>query len=181
MEHDLHTLHPDLRASIELFYDPYNLNCTNLSKEAESAEYGAYQFELNKRLALFRVAKTTPTKVGQFVTIWNRNEKGITQPYDISDPIEFFIIATRKDNKFGQFVFPKNILCEKDIVSKNRKGGKRGIRVYPPWDKTANKQAQKTQTWQLKYFISIPTNEDTDKNRVQILFNCAFNNSGDLS
>jgi hypothetical protein len=37
--------------------------------EAESAEYGAYTFELNDLSVRFRVAKITPTKIGQFVTL----------------------------------------------------------------------------------------------------------------
>jgi len=37
-------------------------------------------------------------------------------------------------------------LADKSIISKNGKLGKRGIRVYPPWDMVTNKQAEKTQT-----------------------------------
>ncbi|RYE38879.1 MAG: MepB domain containing protein, partial [Sphingobacteriales bacterium] len=41
-----------------------------------------------------------------------------------------------------------------DILSGNGKNGKRGFRVYPPWDLTENSQARKTQQWQLEYFTS---------------------------
>ncbi len=54
-----------------------------------------------------RNSKITPKKVGQFVTFWKRNEKGITQPYRENDRIDFYVITARTENNFGQFVFPK--------------------------------------------------------------------------
>ncbi|WP_240767952.1 MepB family protein [Paenibacillus sp. FSL k6-2145] len=65
----------------------------------------------------FRVAKTTPTKIGQFVTRWQRSEDGSTQPYDGSDPADMYVISTRSGSHFGQFVFPKHVLLQRDIVS----------------------------------------------------------------
>ena len=40
--------------------------------EAESVDYGACRAELDGKRLVLRVAKTTPTKTGQFVTIWKR-------------------------------------------------------------------------------------------------------------
>ena len=40
-----------------------------------------------------------------------------------------------------------------NILSSSKKEGKRAMRIYPPWDKTDNSQAKKTQAWQLQYFI----------------------------
>ncbi|MDP1574113.1 MAG: MepB family protein [Coxiellaceae bacterium] len=125
----------------------------NLIIEKESEDYGALQFTLNNYRILFRVAKITPKKVGQFVTLWKRMNNGPIQPFDVDDPFDFIIIEIKSDRNMGHFIFPKNILCEKDIFSKNNKGGKRAMRVYAPWDKTDNKQALKTQAWQIKYFI----------------------------
>ena len=52
--------------------------------------------------------------------------------------------------------FPKKILYEQGILSDKNNEGKRGFRVYPPWDEiTTNNQAKDTQTWQLKYFLEI--------------------------
>jgi hypothetical protein len=62
----------------------------------------------------------------------------------------------------GQFIFPKTVLANKGIISKNGISGKRGIRVYPPWDVPNNKQAEKTQRWQLNYFLTIKTDGTTD-------------------
>ncbi|MEC0126550.1 MepB family protein [Paenibacillus pabuli] len=50
----------------------------------------------------------------------------------------------------GHFVFPKHVLLQRDIISDQGKGGKRAIRVYPPWDKPTSKQALNTQQWQLE-------------------------------
>ena len=64
------------------------------------------------------------------------------------------------------------ILINKEIVS-DKKEGKRAIRVYPPWDIAINKQAQKTQKWQLNYFLEIPQNQqyDLDQTKLNSLLN----------
>lgn len=77
-------------------------------------------------------AKITPIKIGQFVSIWKRNKDGLTKPYDKEDDINGILIGTSNDTFSGFFVFPKNVLLEKNILSIKGKGGKRGIRVYPP-------------------------------------------------
>ncbi|MEA5401908.1 MepB family protein [Arcicella sp. DC2W] len=140
----------------ELLYQPSGFNCSEPVLEAESAEYGACDFKLNDFNIKYRIAKITPTKTGQFVTLWKRNQQGIIEPFEMNDKVDFFIISTRKDNRFGQFIFPKALLYEKGVISDERKEGKRAIRVYPPWDEANSKQAQKTQQWQLKYFLEIP-------------------------
>ncbi|WP_447124044.1 MepB family protein [Glaciimonas sp. GG7] len=130
--------------------------------EAESADYGAYAFVLNGLAMRCRIAKITPTKIGQFVTLWKRIGNGPIQPYDASDRLDFFIISVRKDDCLGQFVFPKSVLCEQDVVSTDGKGGKRAMRVYPPWDTPVSRQAQTTQRWQLAYFLDI-SSADQDR------------------
>ena len=152
----------DLLIAKKIIYDPCHFTCSELIMETESAEYGAYTFELNGLVIRFRIAKTTPTKTGQFVTLWKRIGNGPIQPYDLSDSVDFFVISTRKDSHFGQFVFPKSALCQHNIVSIKGQGGKRAIRVYPPWDNALNKQAQKTQAWQMNYFLEIPLHEPID-------------------
>jgi hypothetical protein len=164
------TIHSDLLATRELVFSPCRFEFSQPLIEAQNAEYGAYIFKLNTLTVRFRVAKITPTKVGQFVTLWERIGDGAIQPYDISDPVDLFVISTRKGNNFGQFVFPKAVLCDQNIISNKGKGGKRAIRVYPPWDKPTSRQAQKTQKWQLKYFIEIPINTPIDCARVQMLY-----------
>lgn len=126
---------------------------TDFIKEAESREYDACIFKLDNKSVKFRSAKITPTKTGQFVTLWKRNRAGITQPHEESDPFDLYIISVRKEKLSGQFVFTKQVLIEHNILSTSKKEGKRGFRVYPPWDVTANKQAQKTQKWQAEFFV----------------------------
>ncbi|MDF2648852.1 MAG: MepB domain containing protein [Paenibacillus sp.] len=163
-------IHSDLLATKNLVYNVCGFDCSQPLEEAQNAEYGAYLFHLDSLSIRFRVAKITPTKVGQFVTLWHRIGDGSIQPYDVSDPVDFFVISTRSGNNFGQFVFPKHALLKQNIVSNQGEGGKRAIRVYPPWDKTISNQAQKTQKWQLDYFLDIPINEPIDCDRARMLY-----------
>jgi hypothetical protein len=159
----------DLIVIQEILFDSCNFQISQLVLEAESSEYGACTFELNNLNIRFRSAKITPTKTGQFVTLWKRINQGPIQPFDSTDPIDLFIISTRKDNQFGLFIFPKSILITKEIVS-DTKEGKRAIRVYPPWDITASKQAQKTQKWQLDYFLEVTNDRTIDLTLAKLLF-----------
>ncbi|MCL6603182.1 MAG: MepB family protein [Paenibacillus sp.] len=163
-------IHSDLLATKNFVYNPCRFNCSQPLPEVQNAEYGAYVYNLNARSVRFRVAKITPTKVGQFVTLWERMGVGPIQPYDVSDSVEFFVISTRKGNRLGQFIFPKAVLYDEDILSNKGKGGKRAIRVYPPWDNPTSPQAQKTQTWQLKYFLEIPVSTQIDFVRAKMLY-----------
>lgn len=130
-----------------------------LIREAESTEYFAHYYNLENKQIRFRIAKKTPKKVGHFVTLWKRMEDGIIGPYDECDAIDFLIITIMHENNIGQFVFPKTILLLKNILSKQKIGGKRAIRVYSPWDITDNKQSSQTKAWQLNYFIEITPNK----------------------
>jgi hypothetical protein len=163
-------VHPDLLAAQKFAYEPHGLSIDKLKREAESQEYGAFELEMNNLRIKFRVAKITPTKIGQFVTLWKRIGMGPIQPYDREDPVDLFVVSVRRGERFGQFVFPKEVLCEKDIVSKEGKGGKRAMRVYPPWDIPDNRQAEKTQKWQLLYFFEIRPNQSVDTALIQKLF-----------
>jgi hypothetical protein len=162
--------HLDLIEIQKLAYTPSGLTSHSFLKERESGEYGACDFEMNGHHIKFRVAKITPTKVGQFVTLWKRIGKGPILPFDMADPVDLFVISVRKPGHLGQFVFPKSVLYEKGIVSKDGQGGKRAMRVYPSWDVAENSQAKKTQAWQLLYFFEIALSASVDIGRVQTLF-----------
>ena len=158
----LNSIHSDLKVVKELVYDKCGFVLTNLKQNVESKEYGACTFELNNKIIQQRVSKTTPTKTGQFVSIWKRNKDGVTEPFDNSDNFNFVIITTRSEEELGQFIFPKSVLADKGIITRNGKIGKRGIRVYPTWNLTTSVQAKKTQSWQTKYFIIIKNDNSTD-------------------
>lgn len=149
-------------------YDQCNFEILGFQFETESQEYDACQFELNNKKVISRNAKITPKKTGQFVTFWKRKKNGPIEPFHEKDQIDFYTITVRHEDEFGQFVFPKSILIKKGIISTEKKEGKRGFRVYPPWDISINKQAQRTQKWQLEYFYEI--NSSTDLKRVVELF-----------
>lgn len=145
--------HPDLHA-LQRAYDAHGLAWSAPLHEAESAAYAAASFELDGLRVRFRVAKITPTKVGQFVTLWQRSGTGPIAPFDAADPVDLFVVSTRDGERFGQFVFPAALLAARDVLSRGGQGGKRAIRVYPPWVVAGSKQAQATQRWQLAYFVA---------------------------
>lgn len=144
-------------------YSKLGLQLSSFTKESESKEYQACRFKLNDKQAISRLAKITPKKSGQFVTFWKREHSKIIEPFDHTDLIDFFIVNIQKENKLGQFVFPKSILIQKGILSTDSIEGKRAFRVYPPWDTPTSKQAEKTQKWQLNYFYEIGDTIDFDK------------------
>lgn len=150
-------------------YDRCSLGISEFTLETESKEYNACRFQLNGLNILSRSSKITPKKIGQFVTFWKRNGNGPIEPFNEKDPIDFYIVNVRSENQFGQFVFPKLALIKKGIISTKKKEGKRAFRVYPNWDTAKNKQAERTQKWQLNYFYQI--NSSTDLQKVMALYN----------
>ena len=142
---------------------------SNFVKESEGKEYAACRFALNDKSIIYRHAKITPKKIGQFVTCWKRNSEGITTPFDETDSIDFYLIPAATENQLGLFVLPKAVLVQKGILSTTLKDGKRGFRVYPSWDKPQSKQAIKTQAWQAKYFVDL--NETQAGNLIKSILN----------
>lgn len=141
-----------LRISKESLFDSLGLEIHNIQLEPESAEYDACYFQIQKKNIRFRKAKITSKKVGQFVTLWKRSKDGLIEPFKSKDDIDIFIIATPNKNRVGHFIFTKQVLDEKGILS-GKHEGKRGFRVYPAWDTPDNKQGLTTQKWQLPYFV----------------------------
>ena len=163
-------LYPNLQTIHDNIYKPLGFELTHFSLENESQEYGACTFKLNGLHIVSRNAKVTPTKIGQFVTLWKRLNDGPIQPFDASDNIDFVVVNLRSENQIGQFVFPKKVLLEKGVFSTPSKEGKRAIRVYPPWDKPKSKQALKTQQWQSRYFLKFDESGQPDLARGQALY-----------
>ncbi|WP_327280442.1 MULTISPECIES: MepB family protein [unclassified Streptomyces] len=163
-------VHGDLLAAKDRVYDPCGFTCSQPVPEAEGAAYAAYGFTLEGRFVRFRAAKTTPTKVGQFVTVWQRSEDGPIRPFDAADPVDLFVIGSRDDDGCGQFVFPVDALVRHGVVSVDGSGGKRGFRVYPPWVVTANRQAERAQAWQVEHFLHLPADRPVDPARARELY-----------
>ena len=169
----LTTPHPDLLAAEALAYAPCGYSVAQLQPEAESADYAACTLQLNDLRVQYRVAKITPTKVGQFVTLWKRVGCGPIQPFEMGDPVDAFVVSCRSGPHLGQFVFPKAALATQGVVASGdatgSRAGKRALRVYPPWDATTSRQAQRTQAWQLGYFVDMTEGQTMDLARLKAL------------
>ena len=143
----------------EIILKPLHLKIDSLEKDVECDDYFGYNLHVNQTNIKFRKAKITPKKVGQFVTLWQRNNENQTEPFSVNNQFKFYIIAVEDTDKRGFFIFSKEILTDKNILSIEKKEGKRGFRVYPNWVKPENKQAEKTQNWQQDYFVEIINNQ----------------------
>lgn len=168
----------DLKVIYERVYVKCGLIMSKLERKPESTVYGACSFQLNDMKIEYRVSKATPTKSGQFVTIWKRSEEGIATPFDISDDIDYVVITARSGENLGQFILPKSVLLQQGIFSQSGKGGKRGIRVYPPWVVTHSRQAARTQNWQIEYFCRLQTGVVPSLDHVRDLFSHGQKNQG---
>lgn len=149
---------PDqLSDAIRDIYEYAGMKVTHpAQREAESAEYGACRFGLDGKAIAFRIAKTTPTKVGQFVTLWKRpTAASEIAPLDSADGLQFVIVSVSDADHRGQFIFGREILIAKGVMSREGQGGKRAIRVYPPWCNPTAKDAIRTQQWQIRYFLPL--------------------------
>lgn len=149
-----------------LVYQPLGFDFKNAVAEKESSEYDAYTFELNDLKVLFRSAKITPKKSGQFVTLWKRFGNGPIMPFDSADAIDVVVIVVKTDNHYGHFIFPKSELLKRSVFTTACKDGKRAIRVYPLWDIAENAQAKRTQKWQLNYFVDFSKGINEEKVRL---------------
>lgn len=52
----------------ENFYEPNHLIIKAIQEEPQNSDYSAGIFQLNSKSVRFRVARTTPNKIGQFDT-----------------------------------------------------------------------------------------------------------------
>ncbi|MFJ3925207.1 MepB family protein [Streptomyces sp. NPDC090022] len=166
-------VHADLAAAKALVYDPCGFTCSRPVPEPESAEYAAHAFTLDGLAVRFRAARTTPTKAGQFVTVWQRSEAGPIRPFDVTDPVDLFVISSRDRGHFGQFVLTKDALRRHGVLSADGTGGKRAFRVYPPWAAAPNRQAERAQAWQREYFLPVPEDGSLDLDRARALHRAA--------
>ena len=94
-------MYPDLLEVQEIVYEPNKMVMTQYVQESESQKYGACDFNLNNHRIKFRIAKITPGKIGQFVTLWKRIESGPILPFDLTDPFDFVIVSVRSSQQFG--------------------------------------------------------------------------------
>ncbi len=92
----------ELLNAIKMVYEPMGIGITNIYKEEEGRDYGACRLKLDGREIVFRVAKTTPKKMGQFVTVWQRPCAGVGyMRFNARDKIDFIIISVTDNNNIG--------------------------------------------------------------------------------
>lgn len=156
----------------QIIYRPNGFIIKNIQEEEQNAKYGAGTFQLFSRTIRFRVANITPTKSGQFVAIWEKDNNNKNQPFKYEETPDLLVITISKidDRKFGQFVFPKDVLLKQKILNTDAQKGKMALRVYSPWDYPTNNQAVKTQKWQLPYFIDMSHPNRVDQEKVRVLY-----------
>lgn len=133
---------------IEKHFQEHVVKQTN---DPESNEYSGCTIQTSHYSIKYRKAKITPKKVGAFVALWKRDTNGNTIPYDQNDAFNFYIIEIEDQLQRGYFLFPKEVLIKHSILS-SAKEGKRGFRLYMPWNRVSSVQATKTQAWQTPYF-----------------------------
>ncbi len=143
--------------AIERLVLPSGMKLTAVpERENESREYHACRFAVDGRRIVFRVAKTTPTKIGQFVTLWKRpTPSSEIAPINAGDQVALAMVSIEDGQHAGYFVFAHQVLLERNIFSLNGVGGKRAFRVYPPWSKPMASAAVKTKAWQGPHFLSM--------------------------
>ncbi|MEX5648457.1 MepB family protein, partial [Staphylococcus cohnii species complex 1638] len=134
-----------------------------LNIENWNQAYEAINFMFNHVTFKSRLAKKTPKKHGYFVAIWRKNDQGNNVPFNYDEMEDKLVINILDGVKKGQFIFQKEILMRKNILSSEKQKGKMAFRVYPSWEKDLNKTAKLTQKWQLDYFVDLSYDVDEQK------------------
>src|SRR5699024_6481723 len=125
----------------ELPLSDLGFSMINHEFEEWNQEYEAFNFEFNGVEFKSRLAKKTPKKIGYFVALWRKNEINKNRPFNFNESKDKLIINILDGPKKGQFVFPKELLVKKGVISSEKYKGKMAIRVYPNWEQNLNKTA----------------------------------------
>ena len=130
-------------------------NFKNFKPDIHNLDYECLTFSINDKTYRSRLAKKTPIKKGYFLALWTKDSKNNNIPYSYELSTDFIIILIKDGTKQGSFLFSKEVLKERGILSSEYSKGKMAFRVYPPWCIDLNKTACKTQSWQIEYFTKI--------------------------
>ncbi|HDD7370629.1 TPA: MepB family protein [Staphylococcus aureus] len=125
----------------------------DLTEEKYNQDYEALTFSFKEETYQIRLAKKTPTKAGYFVTCWTKDENNCNQPHSKEAFADYLMIIVIDEELSGYFLFPRELLVEKGILTTFEHKGKMAFRVYPKWCNQLNKTAGQTQKWQCKYFF----------------------------
>ena len=126
-----------------------------INEEYQNQEYEGILFQDDQYSYRSRLAKKTEKKVGYFVVFWEKDPTNKNRAYSYEQAPDFTLVWVVDDQHLGYFRFPKQLLKEKKILRDSRQPGKMAIRVYPTWSTSLNPTAQRTQRWQLDYFVEV--------------------------
>lgn len=138
----------------------------NYQEEPQNSEYESYSFCVNQYSFRNRLARKTPTKKGYFVVFWEKDNNNKNKAFDYEESPDFLIVNVLDNEHKGLFLFPKSELLKQNILRTSQVKGKMAIRVYPSWEQSLNKTAEKTQKWQLDYFIDL-SSKTVDYNKLE--------------
>lgn len=163
--------HDALQWLQQTVYEPSGWIVEGVQEERQNAKYAGGIFTLNGKRIRLRVAHVTPTKIGQFVAIWQKNKDGKNEAFSDGEAVDYYVILVFKNKEtYGQFVFPKDVLAARGVLQTKAKKGKMAIRVYPRWDEPTSKQAITTKKWQLPYFYEWQKTEGIESTTWQVLY-----------
>lgn len=172
-EHGFRNLPTSLDEAITQIYMSAGLEVTNViaEKNPKSFPYDAARLTINGIKAVYRAGKTTPSRPGQFVTLWKR-PAGTNVPLEPKD-VDVVIVNVDSNTDKGQFIFHQEILMKHGYLNAGRKKGKMAFRVFPPGAKP-KPAALKTQQWQCKYFLPITSKGLFNKKLLRKLLHLAY-------
>ena len=80
-----------LRYMNQTIYEPRQITVESIQEEKQNAEYGAGVFRLSSKsiFSRFRVAKITPTKIGQFVAFWEKDNNNKNRPFYLKKHLSY--------------------------------------------------------------------------------------------
>jgi len=136
--------------------------------EDQNQEYEGFVLTRDDRTYRSRLARKTPRKNGYFTVFWRKGEDDRNRPYTLDECTDRLVITVLDQGKKGQFVFSKEVMTSKGIVTTDSSKGKMAMRVYPDWVTGLNPTAKKTQAWQSEYFMDM--SEEIDGNLIRSLY-----------
>lgn len=136
-----------------------HLDATNfglIEYENHNNEYEGFSTTLDNKTSIrSRLAKKTPKKKGYFVAIYKKESNNINKPYSYFYFPDYLLVHIIDNDLRGVFIFTKDILISKGILSSSNHKGKMAFRLYTPWDSDLNATATKTYNWQKDYFFDL--------------------------
>ncbi|MEB4615596.1 MepB family protein [Leucobacter sp. M11] len=125
-----------------------------VTPEPEAAGYAGGLVRVGARQLRIRTARLTPKKTGLFVAIWTRRADGSSGPVPGDDPSDGVLLFVAEGEHRGAFLVPGRGPDPLGLrANLDGSGGKRGVRLYPPWSQAESAQAGRSQHAQAPFFV----------------------------